>query len=179
MDSDKAEVVGVVREWKAQHEASLTNIHAQIDAWGRRPGEPPVRDYAEVEAAVDRLTRRVKTRKVTVEETVTDYVEVADEPAPADAGPVLDEPGGPEPAQAPKRRFAWFSRRKKDGAEAGAPTEAQEALVATPTLPPPAPAEDAWDPGQGRAIEAPKPLQSRAAKRTARQATKKGARKKR
>lgn len=80
MAKEKGEVVAVVREWKPEHDDSLTKIHAAIDSWGRRPDQPPPRDYAEVEAAVDRITKRVKTRKVTVHETVTEYVDQEEAP---------------------------------------------------------------------------------------------------
>jgi hypothetical protein len=170
MAKEKGEVVGVVREWNPQHEASLTSIHAQIDAWGRRAGEPPVRDHAQVEAAVDRLTRRVKTRRVTVHETVTEYVDVEEPAAPApQAQPV---------APAPKPKRSWFGRKGRKGADepAAAPEPVPLAPVATASS-----ADDAWDPGQsspGRAIEPVKPLQSKAARRTAGKSAK-GSRKKR
>lgn len=178
MAKEKGEVVGVVREWNPQHEASLTSIHAQIDAWGRRAGEKPVRDYAEVEAAVDRLTKRVKSRKVTVHETVTEYVE-AEEPAPAQAEPAL----AAAPAAAPKKKgFSWFSRKGKAAADP-APAEAAPAPIeAAPAAPAVQADEDAWDPGAsrpGRPVAPVKPLQSKAARRTARGAAKKGSRKKR
>jgi hypothetical protein len=80
MAKEQGEVVAIVREWKPGHDDSLAKIHAAIDSWGRRPDQPPQRDYPEVEAAVDRITKRVKTRRVTVHETVTEYV---DEEVPA------------------------------------------------------------------------------------------------
>lgn len=175
MAKEKGEVVAVVREWTPQHETSLTSIHAQIDSWGRRAGEAPVRDYAEVEAAVDRLTKRVKSRKVTVHETVTEYVDVQED---AEASAPATQPD----AEAPKKKgFSWFSRKRKEEPAATA-APAPEPVA----LPPPAPAaqadQDAWDPGDsrpGRAVDPVKPLQSKAAKRTARRSAKKGSRKKR
>lgn len=163
MAKEKAEVVGVVREWNPQHDTSLTSIHAQIDAWGRRHGERPVRDYTEVEAAVDKLTKRVKTRKVVVHETVTEYVPAEDGEAPAPAPETQASP-----AEAPKRKgFSWFRRKPKQAEEptvAAAPEPVPSARPATAVA---NGAADAWDPGEGRAIEPVKPLQSKAAKRNA------------
>ena len=76
--AEQGEVVAVVREWKPEHDDSLTKIHAAIDSWGRRPDQAPTRDFAEVATAVDRVTKRVKTRNVTVHETVTEYVDEED-----------------------------------------------------------------------------------------------------
>lgn len=168
MAKEKAEVVGVVREWNPQHDTSLTSIHAQIDAWGRRQGERPVRDHAEVEAAVDKLTKRVKTRKVVVHETVTEYVPAEESEAPAPGS--NEQASRPTEGEAPKKKgFSWFRRKAKQGEPAAQPSP----TAPEPMSPPPAAianeaaASDAWDPGQGRAIEPVKPLQSKAAKRNA------------
>jgi hypothetical protein len=110
MAKEQGEVVAVVREWKPEHDDSLTKIHAAIDSWGRRADQVPQRDYSEVEAAVDRITKRVKTRKVTVHETVTEYVDEEEAPAPADHG----EPEGQAyeaPTSSGKRKpkiLGWF-----------------------------------------------------------------------
>lgn len=123
----QGEVVAVVREWEPHHDDSLPAIHAAIDRLGHG-GDPtpshhkrPVRDYAEVEAAVDRLTRRVKSRQVVVEETVTEYVEVAGDapPAPGIETVPVPVPGArnaslaPPIDRTPKRRLAWFGPKSE------------------------------------------------------------------
>lgn len=110
MAKEQGEVVAVVREWKPEHDESLTKIHAAIDSWGRRPDQPPQRDYADVEAAVDRITKRVKTRKVTVSETVTEYVDEEEAPAPVEHGEGPGEQAG-EARSSGKRKpkiLGWF-----------------------------------------------------------------------
>lgn len=110
MAKEQGEVVAVVREWKPEHDESLTKIHAAIDSWGRRPDQPPPRDYADVEAAVDRITKRVKTRKVTVSETVTEYVDEEEAPAPVEHGEGPGEQAG-EARSSGKRKpkiLGWF-----------------------------------------------------------------------
>ena len=69
-----------IREWHPHAPERLTEIEAIIDSWGRGSGEaaPAVRrlDPEELQARVDKITRRVKgSRKVVVQETVTDWVE--------------------------------------------------------------------------------------------------------
>lgn len=107
MAKEQGEVVAVVREWKPEHDDSLTKIHAAIDSWGRRPDQPPQRDYADVEAAVDRITKRVKTRKVTVNETVTEYVDEDDVAADVAAE------GTPDEEQQPPRLTSSGKRKPK------------------------------------------------------------------
>ncbi|MEK6974758.1 MAG: hypothetical protein AABY18_00285 [Candidatus Thermoplasmatota archaeon] len=116
MAKEKGELVGVVREWKPEHDDSLTKIHAAIDSWGRRPDHPPQRDYADVEAAVDRITKRVKTRKVTVHETVTEYVDEEQAPieGPADDG--VQQVEAPKSSKRKPKILGWFgpkSQKKK------------------------------------------------------------------
>jgi hypothetical protein len=114
MAKEQGEVVAVVREWKPGHDDSLTKIHATIDSWGRRPDQPPQREFSEVAAAVDRVTKRVKTRKVTVSETVTEYVdeeesatpvEHGEQPAPETAG---DEAATPRSGKRKPKILGWF-----------------------------------------------------------------------
>lgn len=84
-EADRTEVVAVVREWEPQTNDSLDTIHANVDALGKpgatatAPATPrpalATKDLAELQARVDRLTKRVKARKVTVTETVTEWVD--------------------------------------------------------------------------------------------------------
>ncbi|HUR26360.1 MAG TPA: hypothetical protein VM327_10150 [Candidatus Thermoplasmatota archaeon] len=68
-----------IREWHPHAAERLSEIEAIIDSWGRRVGDAPVaRHYGHDELAqrVDKLTRKVKgSRRVVVQETVTDWVE--------------------------------------------------------------------------------------------------------
>lgn len=77
MAKETGEVIGVVREWKPEHLTGIDTIHDTIDSWGRanEAAPAPKRDYAAIEAAVDRITKRVKARKVVVQETVTEFVD--------------------------------------------------------------------------------------------------------
>ena len=137
MAKEQGEVVAVVREWKPEHDDSLTKIHAAIDSWGRRPDPAPQRDHGEVEAAVDRITKRVKTRKVTVHETVTEYVneedvaaDVAVEGTPDEAQPTqkLTSSGKRKP-----KILGWFGpkgQKKKMDAALAERSERNEADAA-------------------------------------------------
>lgn len=76
-----------VREWHPHAPERLAEIEAIIDSWGRRSSDsvPAARLLSpdELQARVDKVTRRVKgSRKVVVQETVTDWVErpVEEEP---------------------------------------------------------------------------------------------------
>ncbi len=194
MAKKKGQVVATTREWEPAHDQPLPQIQGTIDSWERGQAAaagpasrapPPQRDYAAIEAAVDRITRRVKTRKVTVTETVTEYV---DEEVPAEAAEATTG-GSPQqvaelaavakPVEEPKK-MGFFARRKaakeaKKGTDE--PSNSRPETSFSPVVPAQpaaraAGADDAWDPGTastsaGRAIEAPKPLQSKAAKRTA------------
>jgi hypothetical protein len=87
-----------VREWHPHAPERLSEIEAIIDSWGARVGDttPVVRQYDPDELAhrVDKVTKKVKgSRKVVVQETVTDWVE-----RPVEAEP---EPDGPESTYTP------------------------------------------------------------------------------
>ena len=194
-EKTETETVATTREWNPSRTTPLADIQGTIDAWSRGAGATPAtratappRDYAAIQEAVDRITRRVKTRKVVVHETVTEYVEQEVPAEAAEATPAGSPEGVAElatvakPAEEPER-LGFFARRKaakqaKDGPAAEAPAGAASTPVveAAPrravTV-----ADDAWDPGTAKAIEAPKALQSKAAKRTA--GRKKAAKKKR
>lgn len=118
-----------IREWQPHATEDLRQIEATIDAWDRRPTSAPVssappRDHAAIAAQVDRITRRVKaTRKETVTETVTEWVE-----GPVGSGPINVEEPAPalddvrparlvETRPRPKRRFAWFEAKDKSAAK--------------------------------------------------------------
>src|SRR5688572_7713681 len=83
-----------VKEWQPTHDDPLPKIHAVIDSWGRAGAahaglEATARDLdpAYVEAQVDKITKRVKgTQKVTITETVTEWVE-----GPPGSGPIAVE----------------------------------------------------------------------------------------
>lgn len=110
-----------VKEWQPSAPESLREIEETIDSWGRsaEPAQAPREglDLSAIEARVDRLTKRVKSRrKEVVTETVTEWVE-----GPVGSGPIAVEE---EPVEAllpetprdtrPKRRFSLF--RKKEPA---------------------------------------------------------------
>lgn len=181
----RGEVVATVREWEPQHVDDLRKIEHAVDALGRAPGEPaPVnRDHAAIAAAVDKLTKRVKTRKVIVKETVTEYVDAEGPVEVRAASPthVVDTPTTPTEPVDEGKKLGWFARRKqakdaKPEAPAATTTATEAAAPPTPALASSAAASDAWDPSSAPAVSAPKPLQSKAAKRTA---AKKGSKKKR
>ena len=83
-----------VKEWQPTHDDPLPKIHATIDSWGRGGAahvglDESARelDPAYVEAQVDKITKRVKpTQKVTITETVTEWVE-----GPPGSGPIAVE----------------------------------------------------------------------------------------
>ena len=126
-----------VKEWQPNSNDSLAEIEATIDSWGRDGSGSPRAglqeaarslDITEVEAKVDKITKRVKaTRKVEVTETVTEWVEgpVGSGPMAVEADPQEDDAwsgseNGAKPAEGkrPKRRFSLFGRKKdKDKAE--------------------------------------------------------------
>ena len=120
-----------VKEWQPHTSESLREIEAIIDSWGGASSSRTVPDHAhleasEIEARVDKLTRKVKgSRKVEVTETVTEWVE-----GPPGSGPIAVEADPtPEPqaeavakTERPKRRFSLFGR-KKDKADAKAETK--------------------------------------------------------
>lgn len=103
----------VVREWQPRAPETLPEIEAEIDSWGRRQEGSTARaplDPDELAARVDRVTRRVKgTRRMVVQETVTEWVEAPrEEPAPAPQSTFHEvEPVAMEPARPPRpqRRF--------------------------------------------------------------------------
>jgi hypothetical protein len=81
-----AEQPRTVREWQPHTQDPLPDIEATIDAWNARTApertEPRRLSYEEVAARVDKLTRRVKgSRKVVVEETITEWVDEPSAPA--------------------------------------------------------------------------------------------------
>ena len=203
MAKEKGTVVATSREWAPTTDASLPHIQGTIDSWDR-PGErasaAPLRDYAAIEAAVDRITKRVKTRKVTVTETVTEYVHV--ETPVATETELVQGGGSPnevaelatvaKPAEGTEpKKLGFFARRRaaKEAKKAAeTPVTAEPAKSFKPVAAAPARtvvADDAWDPPApaGRPVSPVKPLQSKAAKRTAgkapRKAAKKAGRKKR
>ena len=178
MAKEKGETREVVREWQPTHDDSLARIQGTIDSWGRAPGEPapPSRDYAAIEAAVDRLTKRVKTRKVVVKQTVTEYI---DEEVPVEEAAAVEEAPAPlasmAPAEEPKKA-GFFARRKAAKQEARLAKEPEFRVVeaAKPRTVTLDDDGEAWDPGApARATEPAKPLQSKAAKRTAKKSAKK------
>lgn len=77
---EKGQVVAVVREWEPHNHDSLKVIHDTIDGWGRRQPtagaatQAPSADHGEVVAKVERVTRNVKARTVTVTEAVIEPV---------------------------------------------------------------------------------------------------------
>ncbi|MEA3137142.1 MAG: hypothetical protein QOC71_1423 [Thermoplasmata archaeon] len=95
-EGDETHIHRTVREWHQHAPERLMEIEAIIDSWGRQSAgsyAAPVRaiDYSELEERVDKLTKRVKaSRKVVVQETVTDWVE----------RPVAETESEPEPATA-------------------------------------------------------------------------------
>lgn len=116
----------VVKEWQPTAPESLREIEETIDSWGRTapPATAPREDLdlSVVQARVDKITRKVKSRrKEVVTETVTEWVEgpvgsgpiaVEDEPAPAVAETRQDQP---DPRKTrPKRRFSLFRKAKAD-----------------------------------------------------------------
>jgi hypothetical protein len=125
-----------VKEWQKTAPESLREIEAIIDSWGGATSTRAVPDHsnldaAELEARVDKITRKVKgSRKVEVTETVTEWVE-----GPPGSGPIAveaDPPQATEPwvgqqepaaprSERPKRRFSLFSR-KAMAADAPKPT---------------------------------------------------------
>lgn len=177
MEKERTETVATTREWNPSDTTPLADIQGAIDAWDRRAATgaspaarapTPPRDYAAIQEAVDRLTRRVKTRKVVVHETVTEYVE-QEVPAATAGSPegVAELATVAKPAEEPKK-LGFFARRKAAKAKAAAePAPAAEPAVPATPAKAAAATDDAWDPGAATPIEAPKPLQSKAAKRTA------------
>lgn len=83
-----------VKEWQPTHDTPLPKIHATIDSWGHEGSahsgatvSARTLDHEYVEAQVDKITKRVKgTQKVTITETVTEWVE-----GPMGSGPVAVE----------------------------------------------------------------------------------------
>lgn len=79
---EKGQVVAVVREWEPHNHDSLKLIHETIDSWGRRQpaarngAQAPAADHGEVVAKVERITRNVKARTVTVTEAVIEPLEL-------------------------------------------------------------------------------------------------------
>jgi hypothetical protein len=142
-------VVRHVREWRPHAQETLPQIEQTIDSWGggvlsvteRRP----LPDASEIQAKVDQITRRVKGRhKVTVRETVTEWVE-----GPPGSGPIDVEDAGEAPplfsppveddelpsaqvgplrhdSKRPRRRFSLFRRRKEAEPEKTAPVSSPE-----------------------------------------------------
>lgn len=191
----KGEVVGTVREWEPHHAETLGRIHAAVDGLGRAPGEPaPInRDHAAIAAAVDRITRRVRTRKVVVKETVTEYVDAEGpvEVHAASTSHAVDEATAPTPPVEDGKKGGFLSRLRK-GKEKAPATDAAAPVAPVPTSAAPdarataAGDGDAWDPSQARPMSSsagarpvspPKPLQSKAARRTAGKTARKGSRK--
>jgi hypothetical protein len=121
---DEVHIRRTVREWHPHAPETLPQIEAAIDAWGGFRSTETARqtiDLGDVGAKVDKLTRRVKgSRKVVVQETVTEWVE-----GPMGSGPVAveEEPEAePETRRGrPKRRFRVLGSvgRKPKAAKAG------------------------------------------------------------
>ncbi|MFA5943611.1 MAG: hypothetical protein WC876_04000 [Candidatus Thermoplasmatota archaeon] len=126
-----------VREWQQHTPERLAEIEATIDSWDRRSTDSaPTRklDYDAVESRVDKLTRRVKgSRKVVVQETVTEWVERPVEAASGSHAKIVLEPED-EPvavhesadrSSRPKRRFniLGFIGRKSEKADKSKPKE--------------------------------------------------------
>lgn len=155
-DTTAPVVVATERVWTGSNEA-LPDIHGVIDSWG---GGVQRRDHADIAARVDKLTRRVKSREVVVQETVTEFVEVPAE----DAADEAEAPAAPAPVKSSKRvpRALGFFGPKSS-------KKRVDAAVASRS-------EDAWDPSERRAPARP----AKKAKGPApRKAAKKGGRKKR
>lgn len=133
-----AEHVVTVREWNPHRNESVSAIHDAIDSWdGRRPattsstasstgsshnGRAAPIDHDELRAKVDRLTKHVKARTVTVTETVTELVEFEEgqdpvvhsavghgEPWDAESAPSTGTPRKAKPA----RKATKAASRKK------------------------------------------------------------------
>lgn len=80
-----APAVQVVREWTPSRADGLQDIRQAVDSIGHNGGsrrvEPagdstparPVLDVAALHAKVDRLTKNVKARKLTITEVITEY----------------------------------------------------------------------------------------------------------
>lgn len=108
-------LIRTVREWHPHAPETLPEIEAAIDSWGggyrsTETVRPAAVEPHEVAAKVDRITKRVKgSRKVVVQETVTEWVE-----GPMGSGPVaveeeaqaeLSEGEHAQDGRRPKRRF--------------------------------------------------------------------------
>jgi hypothetical protein len=94
-----------VREWHPHAPETLPEIEAAIDSWGGFRSTETARqtiDLGDVGGKVDKLTRKVKgSRKVVVQETVTEWVE-----GPMGSGPVAVEDEDATPLHSrPRRRF--------------------------------------------------------------------------
>jgi hypothetical protein len=120
-----------VREWHPHAPETLPEIEAAIDSWGGFRSSETARqviDLGNVGAKVDKLTRRVKgSRKVVVQETVTEWVE-----GPMGSGPVAveDEPEGDGMRRRPRRRFrvlGTVGRKPKAAKRARRPKETKAA----------------------------------------------------
>lgn len=119
---------GVVREWHQHAPESLPQIHEAIDSWGAKVRLDP----AKVQEKVDKITKRVGSREVVVQETVTEWVERPAAPAPRTERHV-------EPVKAAKRKpriLGFFGPR-------GAKKAVDEAAAATQTTTGPATTADA------------------------------------
>lgn len=128
-----AEHVVTVREWTPHRSEPVTAIHDAIDAWDGRRASPAATassapasprgngaaatlDHAELRAKVDRLTKHVKARTVTVTETVTDLVEFGEVEATPAASSRSREPWDAEQVPArrtPKRKTKSARKGKK------------------------------------------------------------------
>ena len=127
---EKGQVVAVVREWAPHNHDPLKVIHETIDAWGGRQAaaaaatEPqaPGPDYDQVVAKVERLTRHVKARTVTVTETVIEPVESQattgnGEPWDGERASVSIASGGKRPSKSKSKRAKRGARAASRGAK--------------------------------------------------------------
>lgn len=100
-----------VREWHPHAPETLQEIEDTIDSWGGFRSTETARqtiDLGNVGAKVDRLTKKVKgSRKVVVQETVTEWVEgpMGSGPVAVDEEPAAEGTGTDESRGRPKRRF--------------------------------------------------------------------------
>jgi hypothetical protein len=110
-----------VREWHPHAPERLSEIEAIIDSWGRRSteGTPRLRELPpdELQARVDKVTKRVKgSRKVVVQETVTEWVErpvEETEPEPEPEPETTTEAAVEETVLAHQRAASASSRPKR------------------------------------------------------------------
>lgn len=128
----ESKVVAVVREWDPHNQDSLTRIHETIDSWGRssaqvapKPANAP--EHGEIVGKVERLTRNVKARTVTVTETITldEDGTLGGEPWDAVDAPVVSLARSP-----PRKAKSSKAGRRRSKAKASVKAKATQAKLA-------------------------------------------------